>query len=162
MKCPSCAAQASDDAGECPACGLIFAKWRERERERKEKEKRAASDALAALEVPAPSSAPPNPWVVRGIAAGVVALWLGAFGFYLIRHTHKHVKDLGADTGAFVERRDPKTGDMKRMPILRVGGAPGPSIAAPPAEPEAPPESAPQPAPSIETGPPLVSPSSRR
>jgi hypothetical protein len=160
MKCPSCACAAADDAVECPGCGLIFAKWKERERERKEQEKRAASDALAALEVPAASSAPPNPWVGRGIAAGAVALWLGAFGVYLIRHTHKHVKDLGADTGAFVERRDPKTGDMKRMPIMRVGGAPGPSNSEPPAEIE--PVTAAEPAPSSEVGPPLVPPSPRR
>ncbi len=103
---------------------LIFAKWRERQ----EKEKLAAAEALAAMDAP---SAPIDPTRARIIAASVVAAWLAVFGFYLLRHTHKRAKDLGVDTGKYVEMRDPKTGEMKRMPIMRLGAAAGAPTAPP-------------------------------
>ena len=80
MKCPSCGAQAADDAAECPACGIIFAKWREL----REKEKRAALDALDA-----PAPPPTNIWIVRIVAAALVALWVAVFCVYVYRHTYK-------------------------------------------------------------------------
>ena len=90
MKCPICAAPCGDDAGECPACGLIFAKWRERQ----EKEKREALESsLAPVR---------SPWIGRGIAAAMVASWLLALCFYMIRHARKESGQIGLDTGASV------------------------------------------------------------
>ena len=121
MKCPSCGASAGDDAAECPACGLIFAKWREREA----KEKREALEALEGLK-PAPAAPVPNPWTARGAAGAVVLVWIAGFALYVYRHAHKKRAPLGVDTGTFVEMRDPKTGDMRRMPIRRLGVPAGP------------------------------------
>ncbi len=79
MKCPHCAAAASDDAADCPACGLVFAKGRERQ----EKEKAEAAAALAALESPKPARAL-SPWIGRSVAAVVVAWWvLGLMIYYV-------------------------------------------------------------------------------
>jgi hypothetical protein len=75
MKCPSCGAASADGAAECPACGLIFAKWREK--------------SLKALELPPPSPPAPDRWIGRAIAAVIVILWLGGFGYYVYRHTLK-------------------------------------------------------------------------
>jgi hypothetical protein len=83
MKCPSCAARADDGAAECPACGLVFAKWRARA----EKEKKEAALALAALESPTPP--PPDLWVVRTVAAAVVAAWVLGLGLYVHFHPAK-------------------------------------------------------------------------
>ncbi|MDE2510707.1 MAG: zinc ribbon domain-containing protein [Elusimicrobia bacterium] len=123
MKCPNCAAEAPEGATDCPACGLVFAKWKGLQ-ERKERD---AASALAAAEAPpAPAS---NPWVGRGIALGVVAVWmLGLALFYRSWLAHVKIPE-GVPTGEFVEVRDPVTGDMKRMPIRRVGAAPPPSSA---------------------------------
>ncbi|HEX4048304.1 MAG TPA: hypothetical protein VH309_10745 [Elusimicrobiota bacterium] len=121
MKCPSCSAECGDGAAECPACGLIFAKWRER----REKEKDAALHALAALAGPS-SPAPTNPWLTRGAAAAFVLAWILILAVYVRRHAPKRAPALGADTGQFVEVRDPKTGDMRRMPIRRMAGTPAP------------------------------------
>ena len=116
MKCPSCGAAAPDGAAECPACGLIFAKWRERD----EKEKR---EALAALEgrLTAPKLAPANLWVGRGIAGAVVLAWLLALSYYIVRHERPKKAPIGEDTGTFVQVRDPRTGEMRRLPVRRLG-----------------------------------------
>jgi hypothetical protein len=83
VKCPNCAAEAGDDAAECPACGLVFAKWRERQ----EKEKREAAEALRLLdEGPKP---PPTLWVRRAAAFGAVLIWLSWFVYYVYRHTQR-------------------------------------------------------------------------
>ena len=126
MKCPNCDAQSGDDAVECASCGLVFAKWRAR----REKEKHEAAEALAALA--APASAPPvDPRVARGAAVVVVAAWTLGLGFYFGRHPAKRRPALGAETGEFVEIRDPKTGDMRRLPIRRMPGVPAPPPATP-------------------------------
>jgi hypothetical protein len=80
MICPSCAARSKDDAAECPACGLVFAKWRER----REKEKREGLEALKAMES-RPSPPRSNPWLVRGAAAVVVAAWVLGLSLYYVR-----------------------------------------------------------------------------
>jgi hypothetical protein len=120
MKCPSGSARASDDAAECPACGLIFAKWRERQ----EKEKLAAAEALAAMDVP---PKPVDSARARIIAGSVVLAWLLVFGLYVFRHTRRRREPLGTPTGNFVEMRDPQSGETKRMPIRRLGVPAGPS-----------------------------------
>jgi len=118
MKCPSCGAAYDDGAApECPACGLIFAKWRERQ----EKEKLEALAALQTFET-APQPAP-NPWRRRVIAGAVVAAWLLILSYFVTRRPRAARAPVGQDTGAFVEMRDPKTGDMRRMPV-RVLGVP--------------------------------------
>ena len=132
MKCPSCSALSGDDAAECPACGLIFAKWRER----RETERLAAFAALESL-VALPKAAR-EPWVARCVAGAVVLAWLGALVLYAARHARKGREPLGADTGAFVEMRDPRTGDMRRMPIRRLGVPAGPpTVPTLPPEPDA-------------------------
>ena len=70
MKCPACAAACGDGAAECPACGLIFAKWREQ--------------LLKALEPPTPARAR-NPWVGRAIAAVIAAAWTLGLALYCRR-----------------------------------------------------------------------------
>jgi hypothetical protein len=127
MKCPSCGAQAGDGAAECPSCGLIFAKWLERQ----EKEKREAVEALKRLEAP-PAGAPPrNPWIGRGIAGAVVAVWLAGLVLFAVHHRRRAKPQIGEDTGAFVLMRDSKTGDMRRLPIRRLGVPSGPPTAPP-------------------------------
>ena len=69
MKCPNCTTD-SGDAAECPACGLIFAKWREQ--------------IFKALESPTPARVR-NPWVSRAIAAVVVAAWMLGLAIYYRR-----------------------------------------------------------------------------
>jgi hypothetical protein len=123
MKCPSCACAADDDAAECPGCGLIFAKWRERQA----KEKAAALAALAALEAPAPALLLANPWIVRGVAAAVVGVWISVLGVYVFHHTRKRGASIGDDTGTSVKFRDPRTGAMREMPIRSIGVSAGPS-----------------------------------
>jgi hypothetical protein len=149
MKCPSCSANADDGAAECPSCGLVFAKWRARE----EKGKREAAEALARMA--APSNEPPlNPWAVRGVAAAFVLAWILTLGYYVGHHPAKRRPALGADTGQFVMMRDPKTGDMRRMPIQRMAGTPVPPDAV---RDEAP---SPEPAPSAPSSGPLPLPPS--
>lgn len=119
MKCPSCSAAANDEAAECPSCGLIFAKWRDRQA----KEKKVAVEALETLE-----TAPAGPLVAMDqkklrIAAGaVVGLWIGALALYYAFHMPKGHAPKGEPTGEYAEMRDPKTGEMRRMPIRRVEG----------------------------------------
>jgi hypothetical protein len=116
MKCPICAAPCGDDAAECPACGLIFAKWRERQ----EKEKREALEAQKELEASPKRVVPANPWIGRCIAAAMVAAWLLFLCFYMIKRARKGSEQIGVDTGVSVEVRDPKTGETRRLPIRRV------------------------------------------
>ena len=142
MKCPNCSAQSGDDALECASCGVVFANWRARQ----EREKTAAAAALAALEAPA-AEPPLNPWIVRGAASAFVAFWMLGLGMYFLRHPAKRRPAPGADTGSYVELRDPKTGELRRMPILRMAGAPAPPGA--PAEAPAPDE---RPVPAKPTG----------
>jgi len=79
MKCPSCAAAAADGAAECPACGVIFAKFEERRR----REREAAAAALAQ------ASAPPAPLVDpqlgRTVAVVLAAGWVLAFGYFIFK-----------------------------------------------------------------------------
>jgi hypothetical protein len=125
MKCPSCGAASDGDAApECPACGLIFAKWRERQ----EKEKREALEAVQSLEI-APKALPKNPWVGRGIAIAVVLVWIAGLSFLVSRRSRRaRPAPIGQDTGDFVEVRDPQTGDVHRMPIRRLRGPAGAPI----------------------------------
>lgn len=68
MKCPNCGVEAPAGAAECPACGVIFAKFKKK------------------LEnLPAPSPVPYNPWLGRGLAAAIVLIWMLAFGWYYRR-----------------------------------------------------------------------------
>ena len=120
MKCPSCAAPCGEEAAECPACGLIFAKWRDRQ----EKERLAAVEALEGAAKP---KAAANPWVGRSVAGVVVLAWMLGLCFYAARRARVKRAPLGVETGTFVEVRDPKTGAMRRMPIRRLGGVPAPS-----------------------------------
>jgi hypothetical protein len=80
MKCPNCSAEAADVAADCPACGLVFAKWRER----KEKEKREAATALAALEAPPPPSTP-DLMLGRVVAGVIVVGWVLGLALYYRR-----------------------------------------------------------------------------
>jgi len=67
MDCPNCRAAAPDGAAECPACGVVFAKWKERAARAAaekvlaaEEERRLAADpaAAAAAEEARASAAP--------------------------------------------------------------------------------------------------------
>lgn len=132
MKCPSCAAPAEEGAVECPKCGILFAKFAAVE----ERRKREAAAALAALEAPPVPAY--NPWLGRGIAVGLVALWVLAFGLYFRFHRAHFKKPLGEKTGEYAEMRDPVTGNLKVLPIRRGPGvkrAPGAELP-PPVEPE--------------------------
>ena len=117
MNCPNCSAAAKDDEEECPSCGLGFAKWRELQAKK-------ARETAEALGAGAPA-APAFSWdrrTGRMIAAGLVGLWtLGMVAYY--RHQAAKLRALGEPTGAYVEMRDPKTGDMRRMPIVLGPGA---------------------------------------
>ncbi|MDD5629923.1 MAG: hypothetical protein PHU21_12715 [Elusimicrobia bacterium] len=68
MKCPSCSAEAPDGSAECPACGLIFAKWTP-ERE---------SLMRARLEPPLPDWCQEPVGRSEKTAARVVMVWLYA------------------------------------------------------------------------------------
>lgn len=108
MKCPNCAAGAEDGALDCPACGLVFAKWHALQAKR----------AAAPPPEPEAAAAPgPNLWAGRAIAVGVVVLWTAGWALYY-RHRLKSVKlPPGRPTGEFVELRDPATGELRRMPV---------------------------------------------
>ena len=131
MKCPSCAAESGDGA-ECPVCGLIFAKWRERQ----EREKREALEALEGL--PVARKAAPDPRARRAVAGAAVLLWMLSLYFYAIRRAHRGRAPLGEATGIFVDVRDPRTGEMRRLPVRRLGVPAGPpTVPTAPAEPTA-------------------------
>ncbi|MBI2387663.1 MAG: zinc ribbon domain-containing protein [Elusimicrobia bacterium] len=68
MKCPNCGVEAPAGATDCPACGVIFAKFKKK---------------LESLPVPEPARF--DPWVGRAIAAAIVAIWMIAFGLYYRR-----------------------------------------------------------------------------
>lgn len=68
MKCPNCGVEAAAGATDCPACGVIFAKFKKK---------------LESLTLPPPTKF--NPWIGRGIAAAIVVLWMIAFGVYYRR-----------------------------------------------------------------------------
>ncbi len=143
MECPSCGKTAPAGAAECPACGVVFAKWEKREKDRDEERKREEAAALAALESPA--AAPADPWVGRGIAAAIAAAWMIAFGLYFRHRYARRPPAFTSPTGEFVEFRDPKTGETRRMPVLRMQGVPQP-----PAAPQAaPPQSDSEPEPAV-------------
>lgn len=65
MKCPSCSAPGKDEADECAACGVNFAKWQA-------KVEKDAVAAGAAILSPPPKPSPP---------ASTLKLTLGALGF---------------------------------------------------------------------------------
>ena len=65
MKCPNCGVLCPAGAAECPACGVIFAKFK----------KKLESDSA-----PVPSTF--KPWKGRAIAAALVALWFVGFALY--------------------------------------------------------------------------------
>src|SRR5271170_2936397 len=65
MECPNCRAAAPDGAADCPACGLIFAKWAERSA-RERAERLAAAAAL--LNSPAPEAPARSPGAPDGAA----------------------------------------------------------------------------------------------
>ena len=148
MKCPNCAAVAGDGASECPACGLVFSKWKELEVRRKLE----ASAALSAVDVP--SARTPNLWTGRIVAGILVAAWLIGLSFYYRRRMAEVKRPKGVPTGEFVEMRDPVTGDMRRMPIRRLVSPQRPAGAAP-AAPAPPPEETPAPAETPGSNPPL-------
>jgi hypothetical protein len=53
MKCPNCGFDQADDSIDCPACGLIFAKWRERHQQTS-----PAFSTPETVSTPEPASAP--------------------------------------------------------------------------------------------------------
>lgn len=86
MKCPHCLAEAPETAGECPKCGLLFAKLKAQ----REREKREAAEFLAQSEKPLPKSS--DPWKGRLIAAGVVLLWFVLLFFYFVSDINRRVE----------------------------------------------------------------------
>lgn len=76
MDCPSCHAQAPDGAEDCPACGIIFAKWRARE------ERLATAPAAGAWK---PEASPGGSSSKAGTVIGsiIIALQLGMLFYYL-------------------------------------------------------------------------------
>jgi hypothetical protein len=90
MKCPACAHEGPDGAAECASCGVIFAKFKEK----KEAERRAAEELLAKAEQPAP---PPNPWVPRLLAIGLVCLWLSVMAVYYLLTMNRTVQRVEAE-----------------------------------------------------------------
>jgi hypothetical protein len=67
MKCPHCGVLGPAGAAECPACGVIFAKF-----------KKKLETGLVPASVPSVF----NPWKGRAIAAALVALEVVGFGLY--------------------------------------------------------------------------------
>lgn len=127
MKCPSCGAACADDARECPACGLLFAKWKEKV----ERERLAAEALLAAGESRAP--APPARRTALLFAGAAVLFWIVMLAWWYARHPARPRALSPAERiGQTVELRDPATGDLRRVRIERAGPPP-PGAAAPPA-----------------------------
>ncbi|MDE2492086.1 MAG: hypothetical protein KGM24_14655 [Elusimicrobia bacterium] len=128
MECPSCAAQVPDGAAECPACGILFEKWREK----KEREKRAALANLGRLEAggEAPALDPVRRlWLVRAAAAILVLAWLGGFAWYYFVALERAKRELRAPRPGrperWVEVTDPKTGRLQRVPVFATPPVPG-------------------------------------
>ncbi len=122
MKCPNCSREASPDAVECAACGLVFDKWKKRKEFEDELSREEKARALAALESGAPP--PVDSLTGRWIAAGIAVVWLVGFAAYFHRRYAR--ASGGAPAVEFVERRDPETGEIRRLPIRRpASGAPG-------------------------------------
>lgn len=86
MKCPSCGVESAEGAAECPACGLIFAKW----------QKKAEGQAQ-----PAPAEAASGPAAAPAAGGG---LWSWFLGFLLLAAT------AGGAAYYFLQPAQPKGG----------------------------------------------------
>lgn len=131
MKCPNCAAEASDGAAECASCGVIFAKL-------KAKKERTVLEAKAgeALTSAKPEEKPAefNPWKGRAIAAGIVVLWIVGFAIYYHRAVAEALRRARVDVKSrpSVMVRDPATGEMRRVPVVTT--PPAGRLAPPPSD----------------------------
>lgn len=77
MKCPSCGVESAEGAAECPACGLIFAKW--------QKKAEAPAQPAAAPETdpaPAASGGGPGSWLVGLVLLAATA---GGAAYYFLQ-----------------------------------------------------------------------------
>ena len=116
MKCPNCGVESPAGAAECSGCGVIFAKL-------KAKKERIALEAQVGLAAPDPIKAGPavSPCNVRLVAAGVVALWMIAFGLYY-RHAISSMADrrsrIPVKDRPTVLIRDRTTGMLRPIPVV--------------------------------------------
>lgn len=120
VKCPKCSAQAPAGAAECPSCGVIFAKLSKKKSHEREADKKAAADFMALADA-GERSAAVHPWLGKGIAAGLVVLWLGVMGYYLVKAARTPARPepgAGAPAPGSVLVRDPATGELKRVPVV--------------------------------------------
>lgn len=125
MNCPSCAKPVADGATDCPACGIVFAKWEQRRARELEAAREEKSRALAALEAGAAAAPAVDPRMGRAIAAVIVTVWMAAVGLYLRSlATTRRKPPMGVPTGEFAEMRDPKTGEIVKLPVRRLDPAP--------------------------------------
>ena len=126
MKCPSCGATVPEGALECPACGVIFAKFAEkRKREREEAEK-----ALAAMNIPPPPIVDPH--LGRKIGFGVFFLWFAVMGFFVVKEVlRKHERRAAAPNAPAVVVSPSGPGPNVGPPPSVAPGAPGAPGAAP-------------------------------
>lgn len=89
MKCPSCAVEVGADAVECPACGVIFSKWREAR-------KKEVAEAAAALEKPSPSVDPDAHKKALTAAIAVAVGWMIFLAVYYQRSLSRIKRTLPA------------------------------------------------------------------